>query len=83
MPPKYKGLEEPVSLLIHPPIDFHHIPVVDRDYKIHEILDEFDIFEMYFWLEDKYIDNSNDIQLQESIFPTIYFLVATIPLNSS
>ena len=73
MPPKYKGPEEPVSPLIHPPIDFHHIPLADRDYKIHETLCEFDLFEMYCWMKDKYIDKSNDIQLWESNFPHYTF----------
>ena len=55
--------------LIHPPIDFHHIPLADRDYKIHESLREFDLFEMYYWLEDKFINKSDHIQLWESNFP--------------
>lgn len=73
MPPKDKGLEEPVSPLIHPPIDFHHIPLADKDYKIHETLYEFDLFEMYCWLEDKYIDKFDDIQLWVSNFPHYNF----------
>ncbi len=74
MPSKDKEPEEPVSPLIHPPIDFHHIPLANRDYKIHETLCEFDLFEMYFWFKDKYINKSDDIQLWESNLPHYIFL---------
>ena len=63
MPPKDKELEEHVNPLIYPPIDFHHIPLANRDYTIHETLYEFDLFEMYCWLEEKFIDKFDDIQL--------------------
>ena len=63
MPLKDKSEEKLVSPLIHPPIDFHHIPLANKDYKIHEILCELDLFEMYCWLEDKFIDNFDDIGL--------------------
>jgi len=65
MPPKDKGPMEPVNPLLCHPIDLHHIPFADRDYKIHETLWEFDLFKMYCWLKDKYIDKSDDIQLWE------------------
>ena len=61
MPPKKKGPEEPVSLLLHPPIDFHHIPLVDIYHKIHETLCELELFELYCWLEDKLSDKYDDI----------------------
>lgn len=64
---------EIVNPLIHPPIDLHHILIADRDCKIHETLCELDLFEMYCWLEDKYIDKSNDIQLWESNLPHYIF----------
>ena len=44
MPPKKKGQEEHVNPLLHPPVDLDHIPLADRDYKIHETLFEFEIF---------------------------------------
>lgn len=62
-------LKNTMSPLIHPPIDFHRIPVVDKYYKVHETLCEFDIFEMYCWIEDKFIDKYDDIQLCESNSP--------------
>lgn len=73
MPPKFKRQEEPVSPLIHPSIDFHNIPLVDRDYKIHETLCEFELFEIYCWLEEKFLDKYNDIGIWESSFPNYIF----------
>jgi len=73
MPHKDKGPEEIVNPLIYPPIDLHHIPMADRDYKIHETLYELDLFKMYFWLEDKYIDKSDDIKLWEPNLPHYIF----------
>ena len=73
MPPNNKGLEEPVSLLLHPQIEFHHIPLVDRDHKIHETLCELDLFELYCWLEDKFLDKSDDIGLWDSNLPHYIF----------
>ena len=63
MPPKKKNQEEPFNPLIHPPIDLDHVPLVDRDYKINEIMCEFELFEIYCWLEDNYLDKTDDIRL--------------------
>ena len=51
--------------------------MADMDYRIHETLCELDILEMYCWLEDKWIDKLDEIQLWESnllcyIFPPTY-----------
>lgn len=73
MPPKKKGHEEPVHPGLHLPVDLDHILLVDNDYKIHETLCEFELFEMHYWLEDKFIDNSDDIRLWESNFPHYIF----------
>ena len=70
---KNKGPEELVSLLLHPPIDFHHIPLADKDHKIHETLCELELFELYCWLEDKFLDKSSDIGLWDSNLPPLYF----------
>ena len=66
IPLKVKGPKEPINPLIYPPIDLHHVHMADRDYKNHETLYELDLFEMYCWLRDKYLDKSDDIQLWES-----------------
>lgn len=60
MPPKDKGPEDIVNPLIYPPVDIHHVHMADRDYKIHKTLCELDLFEMYCWLKDKYIEKSDD-----------------------
>lgn len=73
MPPKKKGQEEPVNPLLHPLVDLDHIPLVGRDYKIHEILCELELFEMYYLLEDKFIDKYDDIGLWEYNFPDYIF----------
>jgi len=67
---KDKRQEELVSSLIHPPIDFPHIFLADRDYKIHETLYEFDLFEMYCGIEDKFLNKSDDMK---SNFPHYIF----------
>ena len=48
MPPKKKGQEELVNALLHPSFDLDHKPLADKDYKIHEILCEFELFKMYY-----------------------------------
>jgi len=81
MHPKDKGPKELVNPLIYPPIDFHHIPLADRDHKIHEAVCKFDLFEMYCWLEEKYIDKSMTFSCGNPIYPTTFFPVPTTPQN--
>lgn len=47
--------------------------MTNRDYKIHETLCVLNLFEMYYQLEDKYIDKSDDIQLWELNLPHYIF----------
>ena len=63
MPPKDKDPEENNNPLIFPPLDLHHIPMVDRDYKIYETHSDIDILEMYDWREDKWIEKYDEIHL--------------------
>lgn len=73
MPPKKKSYEEPLNPLIHPHVDLDHVPLADRDYKIHETFCKFELFEMCYWLQEKYIDKSDDIGLWESKLPHYIF----------
>ena len=68
-----KGNKQLVSMLLHPPVDFHHIPLADKDHKIHETLSDIKLFELYCWLEDKYLDQSDDIGVWDSNLPHFIF----------
>jgi len=77
MPPKGKEVAEIPKSLIHPQVDFHHTPLVDRNYKTHESLSEFDLFEICCWMEDQLVDQMDEIGFWDShlphyIFPQIY-----------
>lgn len=73
MPPKGKEVIETQNPLIHPQVDFHHTPLVDRDYKINESLSEFDLFEIYCWMEDQLVDQNDEIGLWDSHLPHYIF----------
>lgn len=47
MPPKKKG-QEVFDPMAHTPMDLDHIPLTDREFKIHETLSEFDLFDIYY-----------------------------------
>ena len=49
--------------MVHPPLDLDHIPLVDKDFKIHKTLSKFDLFGIYCWWEDKSIDEVDGIGL--------------------
>ena len=46
-PPKGKEIVEIQNPLIHPQVDFHHTPLVDKDCKIIESSSQFDLYEIY------------------------------------
>lgn len=49
--------------MVYPPLDLDHIPLAERDFKIHETLSEFDLFDIYCWWEDKFVEEMVDIGL--------------------
>lgn len=59
--------------MVHPPLDLDHIPLVDRYFKIHETLSKFDLFDIYCWWEDKFVDEVDDIGLQDTNLPFYIF----------
>jgi len=46
MAPKKKE-PEVFNPMVHPLLDLDHLPLADRDFKIHETLSEFDLFDIY------------------------------------
>ena len=73
MPPKGKSIAEVSNPLIQPQIDFHHIPLVEKDCKIIETSSQFDLFEIYCRWEEQLIDLSDEIGLWESQLPHYTF----------
>lgn len=73
MPHKWKEVAETQNPLIHPQADFHHTPLVDKYFKIHESLSKFDLFEIYYWMEDQFIDQTDKIRLWDSHLPHYIF----------
>ena len=69
MSPKKKIQEDSLNPLIHPPLDLDHIPLADRDYKIFEMQCEFKLFELYYVIEDKFVDKTDEIGLWEFNLP--------------
>jgi len=59
--------------MVHPPVDLDHIPLVDKYFKIHETIFEFDLFDIYCWWEDKFVEETDDIGLWDTTFPFYIF----------
>lgn len=45
--------------MVHPLVDLDQIPLANRDFKIHETISKFDLFDIYYWWEDKFVDGSH------------------------
>jgi len=73
MPHKGKEIAEIPNPLIHPQVDFHHTPLVERDCKIIESSSQFDLYEIYYWMEDQLVDQINEIGLWDSHLPHYIF----------
>lgn len=73
MPRKTKTQDKPINPLIPPNLDLYHTPLGDRDYRISETLCDCDFLELYYWLEDKNIDKTDEIGLSESNHPHYIF----------
>jgi len=72
MAPKKKE-QEIFNPMLHPPLDLDHIPPANRDFKIHETLLEFDLFDIYIWWEDKFMEEMDDIGLSDTNLPSYIF----------
>ena len=59
--------------MVHPPLDLDHIPLAHKDFKIHETLSEFYLFDIYCWWEDKFVEKMDDIGLWDTTLPFYNF----------
>lgn len=57
----------------YPRVDLNHKALVDRYYKIHKIESDFDLFNVYCWLEDRFLQEVYDIGLWGAKFPCFIF----------
>jgi hypothetical protein len=73
MAPKSKQSEIEENPFLPPPIDLDRIPLADKDYLISEPRCDFDFTELYSWLRDIFLDQSDEIGLWESNLPLYMF----------
>lgn len=66
MAPKISPVINP---MLTPPMNLDHTPLADRNYKIAKRQCDFDLFELHFWFQDNFLDQSDEIQLWQSILP--------------
>ena len=50
-------------------IDVEHTPLEDKDFKISDLVTDFNLLKFHCWSYDKYMDQANDIYLWESNLP--------------
>jgi hypothetical protein len=74
MAPKTKPVETVENSFIPPPIDLDHVPLANQDYRVAELMCEFDFFKLHFCLKDIFLDQSDEIGLWESNLPLYMFL---------
>jgi len=67
--------------MVHPPMDLDNLPLANRDFKIHEALSEFDLFNVYRWWEDRFMEEMDDIGLCDTNLPFISSLKHIIVQN--
>ena len=59
--------------MVYPQVDLDHVALADKYYKIHETESNFYLFDVYCWLEDKLLDEVDDIGLWETKLPYYIF----------
>lgn len=59
--------------MLPPLIDLDHLPLVDLHYKIIETNFEFDFIKHHNWLKQKFLDQSDELNLWESTLPQFMF----------
>lgn len=55
------------------PVNLDHVPLVDSYYKIADTECEFEFHELHLWLEQKYLEQQDEIKLWESLLPLFSF----------
>jgi hypothetical protein len=73
MVPKSKQLEIEENPFLPPPVDLDWIPLANKDYLISEPKCDLDFTELYSWLRDIFLDQSDEIGLWESNLPLYMF----------
>jgi hypothetical protein len=73
MAPKSKQSEIEENPFLLPPVDLDQIPLDEKDYLISEPRCDFDFVELYSWLRDIFLDQSDEIRLWESSIPLYMF----------
>ena len=71
MPPKLD--KQPFNPMAYPQVDLDHLALVDKDYKIHETKLDSDLFHVYWWFEDKFLEGDDEISLWETQLPLYIF----------
>ena len=59
----------PINSLQPPIVDVEHIPLADIDFKITNIVTEFNLLELHCWSQEKSIDQADEVFIWESNFP--------------
>ena len=57
-----------INPLQPPVVDVEHTPLVRKYFKISDIVIDFNLLDIHYWSQDKFIDQDNDIYLWESNF---------------
>ena len=68
-----KADQHPFNPMVYTQVDLDHIPLAESDYKIHVIESELDMFDVYYELKDKLLDEAKDISLWKTKLPYYIF----------
>ena len=70
---KTKQAEEEENPFVPPPVDLDKIPLVDKDRLIADTICSFDFSDLQSWLQEVFLDQSDEIGLWESNLPLYMF----------
>jgi hypothetical protein len=73
MAPKPRPVEGEKNPFLPLPVDLDKIPLVDKDRLIADTICDFDFSDLQTWLQDVFLDQSDEIGLWESNFPLYLF----------
>jgi hypothetical protein len=73
MAPKPRPAEGEENPFLPPPVDMDKIPLVDKDRLITDTICDFDFSDLQSWLQEVFLDQSDEIGLWESNFPLYLF----------
>ena len=58
-----------INTLQPPVVDVEHTPLADVDYKITDLVIEFNLLELHCWSLEKSLDHGDEVQIWESNLP--------------